>query len=240
MSNHLDTSKKILVIVTNHEDYPTRTDKTGLWLTELTHFYDVMISAGFKIDIASPLGGKTPLDKRSLGWIYMDKAAKDYLNNGRFTALLDNTLDARSISHEEYVAIYFAGGHGTMWDFKSNADLKRLGEGIYNSGGYVTSVCHGVAALLNLQNSQQQPLISGKQITGFSNTEEWLAGLSNEVPFSLEDEIKKLGADYDKTLLPFVSYAVADGRIVTGQNPSSGKAVARKLLQQMSSSNSLE
>ncbi|WP_394224910.1 type 1 glutamine amidotransferase domain-containing protein [Pseudoalteromonas spongiae] len=226
-------SQKVLIIVTNYDEYATRSDKTGLWLTELTHFYDLVIEAGLNVDIASPLGGKTPIDERSLGWLYMDKSAKMHLSDTRFSALLNETLDARQLDADNYMAIYFAGGHGTMWDFRDNADLKRLAEGIYNQGGYVTSVCHGAAALLNLEKSDGTALIYGKQVTGFSNTEEWLAGLKNEVPFSLEDELTSLGARYDKKLLPFASYAISDGRLITGQNPYSGKAVARELLKKL-------
>nr|WP_158118422.1 type 1 glutamine amidotransferase domain-containing protein [Vibrio cidicii] len=228
-------TKKVLIIVTNHEDYPSREDKTGLWLTELTHFYDLIIEAGLDADIASPLGGKTPLDERSLGWLYMDKSAKSHLSEPNFKALLANTLDARKLTADDYLAIYFAGGHGTMWDFRNNKDLKRLAEGIYNQGGYITSVCHGAAALLNLESSEGTPLIAGRHITGFSNTEEWLAGLTGEVPFSLEDELIALGANYDKRFIPFTSYAIADGRLITGQNPNSGKAVARELLRKLQS-----
>ena len=228
-------TKKVLIIVTNHEEYPSREDKTGLWLTELTHFYDLIIAAGFSVDIASPVGGNTPLDDRSLGWLYMDKSAKSHLNDPDFKTMLTNTHDARNLSADDYFAIYFAGGHGTMWDFRNNKDLKRLAEGIYNQGGYITSVCHGAAALLNLKSSEGTPLISGKHITGFSNTEEWLAGLTGEVPFSLEDELVALDANYDKKILPFTSYAIADGRLITGQNPNSGKAVARELLRKLQS-----
>lgn len=226
-------TKKVLIIVTNHEEYPSREDKTGLWLTELTHFYDLIIEAGLDADIASPLGGKTPLDERSLGWLYMDKSAKSHLSKPNFKALLANTLDARKLTADDYLAVYFAGGHGTMWDFRNNKELKRLAEGIYNQGGYITSVCHGAAALLNLESSEGAPLIAGRHITGFSNTEEWLAGLTGEVPFSLEDELVALGAHYDKRFIPFTSYAIADGRLITGQNPNSGKAVAIELLEKM-------
>lgn len=221
--------------MTNHEDYPSREDKTGLWLTELTHFYDLIIEAGFGVDIASPVGGNTPLDDRSLGWLYMDKSAKRHLNDPDFTAMLTNTHDTRKLSADDYFAIYFAGGHGTMLDFRNNKELKRLAEGIYNQGGYITSICHGAAALLNLESPEGTPLIAGRHITGFSNKEEWLAGLTGEVPFSLEDELVALGANYDKTFLPFISYAIADGRLITGQNPNSGKAVARKLLRKVHS-----
>lgn len=230
MKKELVGDKKILIIVTNHSDYPTRTDKTGLWVTELTHFYDVMIAAGFDIDIASPLGGKTPLDERSLGGLYLDQNAKKHLKDPAFMAKLNNTFAVASVKAEDYIAIYFTGGHGTMWDFKNNADLARTAETIYNQGGYISSVCHGAAALLNIKLPNGQPLIAGKKITGFSNNEEWLAGLKKEVPYFLEDELIAQGANYQKALFPFTSYALRDGRVVTGQNPYSGKAVAKELL----------
>ncbi|MBY8259274.1 type 1 glutamine amidotransferase domain-containing protein [Vibrio fluvialis] len=233
LTENIDTTRKILIIVTNHGDYPTREDKTGLWLTELTHFYDVVKSAGFDVEIASPEGGETPLDDRSLGWLYLDKAAKAHLRAPDFKAKLENTFSVNTLSEENYAAIYFAGGHGTMWDFKDNTYLKKIAEGIYSQGGYVTSVCHGAAALLNLETSNGRPLVENKKVTGFSNREEWLAGLDGEVPFSLEDELRALGAKFTKAWVPFVSYAISDGRVITGQNPSSGKAVAEELLNQM-------
>lgn len=226
-------AKKILVIVTNHSKYRTRTDTTGLWVTELTHFYDVMKEAGFQMDFVSPLGGVTPLDERSQGWMYLDKEAKAHLADPSFMQKLNNTKAAATVNPPEYFAIYFTGGHGTMWDFKGNPDLKKISEEIYNNGGYVTSVCHGAAGLLNLTLPDGKPLIAGRKVTGFSNIEESLAGLKGEVPFFLQDEMEALGADYHKALIPFTSYAIADGRLVTGQNPSSGRAVAKALLKAM-------
>lgn len=226
-------SKKILVIVTNHSKYPTRTDTTGLRVTELTHFYDVMNESGFQMDFASPEGGKTPLDERSQGWMYLDKSAKEHIADAAFMDKLNKTIPASKVNPSDYFAIYFTGGHGTMWDFKGNPDSKKAAEGIYNDGGYVASVCHGAVGLLNLTTPDGKPLIAGKRMTGFSNTEESLAGLKKEVPFFLQDELEKLGANYQKALLPFTSYAVADGRLVTGQNPSSGRAVTEALLKAM-------
>lgn len=226
----MNTKRKVLIVVTNHSQYPTRTDSTGLWLTELTHFYDIIKEAGYEIDLASPQGGKTPLDERSLGWMYMDKSAKEHLKNSSFTDKLNSTQAISSVNPDDYLAIYFAGGHGTMWDFKDNDSLKKVAEKIYNNNGYVTSVCHGAAALLNLRLPDGRALIAGKKVTGFSNTEESLAGLKNEVPFFLESELKKLGANYHKSLLPFIPYAITDGHLITGQNPNSAKEVANALL----------
>jgi len=223
--------RKVLVVMTNHAAYPSRSDTTGLWLTELTHFYDVIQQAGYSMDFVSPQGGKVPLDERSLGWLYMDDAAKAHLQDPAFAERLQTTKLAASVNPADYLAIYYTGGHGTMWDFKGNKDLQRVAEAIYRQGGIVSSVCHGAAGLLDLQTEEGRPLVEGRLVTGFSNTEEVLSGVKDQVPFSLQDELLSLGVRYDKSIIPFWSYAVTDGRLVTGQNPSSGKAVAKALLQ---------
>ncbi len=224
-------TRKVLIVMTNHAAYPSRSDTTGLWLTELTHFYDVILQAGYRMDFVSPLGGKVPLDERSLGWLYMDDAARAYLQDQAFMGRLQASKAAASVNPAEYLAIYYTGGHGTMWDFKGNKDLQRIAEAIYRQGGIVSSVCHGAAGLLDLQTEGGRPLIEGRLVTGFSNTEETLSGVKDQVPFLLQDELQSRGAKYDKSIIPFRSYAVTDGRLVTGQNPSSGKAVAEALLQ---------
>lgn len=225
------TPKKIVVVVTNHAKYPGRSDKTGLWLTELTHFHAPLKRAGYDIDIVSPAGGPVPLDERSLGWLYMDQEARDYLKSAEFMAALNASKPAAGVDPSRYAAIYFAGGHGTMWDFRGNAQLKRIAEAIYQQGGVVSSVCHGAAALVDLQAEGGVPLIRGRTITGFSNAEETLSGLEGEVPYSLQDALQARGAQYEKSYIPFKSFVVTDGRIVTGQNPGSTKAVAAAVIQ---------
>jgi putative intracellular protease/amidase len=224
-------ARKVLIVMTNHSAYPSRSDATGLWLTELTHFYDVIQQAGYVMDFVSPTGGKVPLDERSLSWMYMDNAAKAHLTDPAFVARLQTTKSAASVNPADYLAIYYTGGHGTMWDFKGNKDLQRVAEAIYQQGGIVSSVCHGAAGLLDLRTAQGRPLIEGRVITGFSNIEETLSGVQDQVPYSLQDELQARGAKYDKSIIPFLSYAVTDGRLVTGQNPKSGKAVANAMLQ---------
>lgn len=217
---------KIVVVLTNHSKYPSRSDSTGLWLTELTHFYDAAHAAGLQMDFVSPEGGDVPLDERSLGFIYLDDSARAHLANPEFMKRLKTTLPAAAIDPAKYQAIYFAGGHGTMWDFRDNADLKRISEQIYRQGGIVSAVCHGVAGLLSLQDENGKPLISGRTVTGFSNMEESLSGVKSQVPFMLQDELIQRGAHYKKAFLPFTSYVVADDRIITGQNPQSSKEIA--------------
>lgn len=221
---------KILVVMTNHYEYPTRHDTTGLWLTELTHFTEIVEAEGYETVFTSPKGGKVPLDERSLGWLYMDRHAKELLETDTFMARLDNTLPIEDIDPSQFDAIYFTGGHGVMWDFRDNPGLKRAAETIYAQGGVVSAVCHGVAGLVSLEDANGVPLIQGRTITGFSNREESLSGLKKEVPFLLQDDLVSKGANYKKSLIPFKSYAITDGRIVTGQNPSSARAVAKHVM----------
>lgn len=226
-------SGKVLVVLTNHSKYPTRSDKTGLWLTELTHFYDAAQEAGLKMDFVSPEGGEVPLDDRSLKSLYMDDSARAHLADPAFMTRLKTTLAPNAVEPANYRAIYFAGGHGTMWDFPNNKTLKSITEQIYRQGGIVSAVCHGVAGLLPLQDENGKPLIAGRTVTGFSKMEEYLSGIKSQVPFMLQDELVSRGANYKKALIPFTSYVVTDDRIITGQNPQSSKEIAEAVVKRM-------
>jgi putative intracellular protease/amidase len=144
-------------------------------------------------------------------------------------ALLSSTASPGEIIASDYAAIYFAGGHAAMWDFPEAEGLQSITRDIYEGGGIVSSVCHGYCGLLNARLSDGKLLVSGKRVTGFSWAEEVLAGAARKVPYNAEEEIKKRGALYEKALLPLVSFAIADGRLVTGQNPRSAKATAEKV-----------
>lgn len=224
---------KILVVMTNHAKYPSREDTTGLWVTELTHFYDVVQQAGYEMDFVSPQGGVVPLDERSQKWIYMDKAARAHLADPDFNSRLNHTLKPSEVKAADYKAIYFTGGHGVMWDFPNNLELTALAEQIYDQGGVVSAVCHGVAGVLALKDQQGKPLIANRKVTGFSNLEESLSGMKKQVPFFLEDNLKSKGASYSKGLLPFTSYVVVDDRIITGQNPQSPREVAEEVVKRL-------
>lgn len=226
-------SGKVLVVMTNHAAYPTRSDKTGLWLTELTHFYDVAQAAGLQMDFVSPEGGAVPLDERSLESLYMDEAARAHLADPAFMMRLKTTLRPDAVDPAQYKAIYFTGGHGTLWDFPGSAGLKTISEQIYRQGGIVSAVCHGVSGLLPLQDENGKPLIAGRAVTGFSKTEESLSGIKSQVPFLLQDELMSRGAHYHKALLPFTSYVVTDDRIITGQNPQSSREIAEAVVKRL-------
>lgn len=227
-------NRQILVIMTNHASYPSRADTTGLWLTELTHFTEVVEAAGYTTVFASPKGGAVPLDERSLGWLYMDKPAREQLQSPAFRARLQNTLPIANVDPSQFRAIYFTGGHGVMWDFPGNLDLQRVAQTIYNQGGIVSAVCHGVAGLLDLKDEQGNAIIKGKNIIGFSNREELLSGMKREVPFLLEDRLLSQGARYRKGWVPFTSFVITDGRLITGQNPQSPRAVALAVITELS------
>lgn len=226
---------KILVVMTNHSAYPSRSDKTGLWLTELTHFYDVALAAGYDMDFVSPLGGQVPLDERSLKSIYLDKSARDHLADSAFMQRLKTTLAPSAINPTQYKAIYYTGGHGTMWDFPTNKALQNISEQIYRQGGIVSAVCHGVGGLLPLQDENGKPLIADRTVTGFANIEETLSGIKSQVPFSLQNGLIERGAKYKQAFVPFTSYVVSDDRIITGQNPQSSKEIAEAVVKRLSS-----
>lgn len=219
---------KILIVLTNTAKYDHYNIPTGLWLGELTHFYDEVVTAGYAVDFVSPKGGYVPIDPYSMKFAN-DIDYKWYQNEDFRNQALANTKQPSDIKPEDYVAIYYTGGHGVLWDFPDNKALQTIAERIYQSGGYLTAVCHGVVGLLNLKDKQGDYLIKNKQVTGFTNTEEILSQKARKVPFSTENALKDRGANYQKVRF-FKPYAVKDGRIITGQNPWSPKEVARLLL----------
>ncbi len=221
---------RALMVFTNHDSYPTKSQKTGLWLSEATHFYEAMQRKNITIDFVSPLGGVVPIDEKSLD--LTDVTNKKYYSDDDFRHKLAHTASPQEIDPAIYQLIYFAGGHGTMWDFPSNEKLQEITRQIYENNGIVAAVCHGVAALLNVRLSDGSLLIEGKNVAGFTNMEERLVRLSDEVPFLLEDELKKRNAKYKKAIIPFVRYIEVDVRLVTGQNPQSTRKVAQKVLEE--------
>ncbi len=226
--------KKILVVVTNHMKYEKKERNTGLWLGELVYFIEPIEKAGFSYDIVSPNGGNIPLDPESLKGYATDKSIKAFYGSQEKMGLLKNTKSINEVRPENYAAIYFTGGHGTMWDFPNNELLQKAAQIIYEQGGIVSAVCHGVSGLLNIKLSNGSLLINGKTVTGYSDFEEVLAGVAKQVPFSLQSELKARGAYYQKAFLPFVPYVRQSDRLITGQNPFSTKAVAKNVIETLS------
>ncbi|ORA33443.1 type 1 glutamine amidotransferase domain-containing protein [Mycobacterium aquaticum] len=223
-------TKRILNVVSNVSHYEDPSEPTGLWLSELTHAYHVFAEAGYQQTIVSPKGGLSPLEPRSLKFPNYDKSAKAWKADPAKMALLANTASPDEIDSADFDAIYFTGGHAVMFDFPDSEGLQRITREIFERGGIVSSVCHGYAGLLNTTLSDGSLLVAGRKLTGFSWAEEVLARVDKLVPYNVEEEMKKRGALYEKGLIPFTSYVVADGRLVTGQNPGSAKATAKKVV----------
>ena len=224
-------TKRILNVVTNVSHYEDPSEPTGLWLSELTHAYHVFAEAGYEQTIVSPQGGLSPLEPRSLKFPNYDKSAKAWKADDAKMALLANTAAPADIDSADFDAIYFTGGHAVMFDFPDSEGLQRISREIFERGGVVSSVCHGYAGLLNTTLSDGSLLVAGRKLTGFSWTEEVVARVDKLVPYNVEEEMKKRGALYEKGLVPFVPYVVVDGRLVTGQNPASAKATAKKVVE---------
>ncbi|MGW5316642.1 type 1 glutamine amidotransferase domain-containing protein [Nocardia thailandica] len=222
-------TRRILNVVTNVGHYDDPSHATGLWLSELTHAWQVFEDHGFEQTLVSPAGGVVPLEPRSLKFPSYDKTAKAWRADPARMALLEKTADPDSIDAADYDAIYFTGGHAVMYDFPDSAGLQRLTREIFERGGIVSSVCHGYCGLLNTRLSDGSYLVAGRRLTGFAWQEEVLARVDKLVPYNAEAEMKSRGALHEKAKLPFVSYAVVDGNLVTGQNPGSAKETAKKV-----------
>lgn len=227
-------TNRILITVTNVPEYQKVGMRTGLWLGELTHFWDVAEQAGYSMDIASPQGGRVPIDPESLSHEALaELGTEKRYRDRKFMDLLDNTKRLSEVNLEDYDAIYLTGGHGVMFDFPQSENLETLMARFYETGRVVSTVCHGATGLLNVNLSNGEPLIRGKRVTGFSWPEEELANRADAVPYNLQEELRKLGADYSTGEKPFETHIVEDCRLITGQNPSSARAVGEAVVRQL-------
>jgi len=222
-------TKRILNVVTNVGHYDDPSHPTGLWLSELTHAWKVFDEHGFEQTLVSPAGGPAPLEPRSLKFPNYDKTAKAWRADETKMSLLEDTRAPDQIDSADYDAIFFTGGHAVMYDFPDSEGLQQITREIYERGGVVASVCHGYCGLLNTKLTDGTYLVAGRKLTGFAWQEEVLARVDKLVPYNAEEEMKKRGAQYEKAKLPFVSYAVVDRNLVTGQNPGSAKETAKKV-----------
>lgn len=226
-SNFVTAAEKVLIVVTSHSQMGTTSEKTGYWLGEVTHPYKELVDAGFEVDIASIAGGLAPVDERSLADI--DATNKWFMADKSHQTKLEQTLKLADLKASDYKAVLFAGGHGTMWDFPQDKSVQQFAADLYQNSGIVAAVCHGPAALLNIKLADGSYLIAGKQVTGFSNTEEDQVKLTKVVPFSLQDQLIQRGASYSAAA-NWQSKVVVDQRVVTGQNPQSAAAVGQAVV----------
>jgi putative intracellular protease/amidase len=227
----------VLLVLTNHgvmgegggggsPGQPGEAGPTGFYLSEAAHPWQVFNDAGWIVVLASPNGGDAPIDPRSLEGA--DDESRAFLKKFAREGVVPGTARLSNMDADEFEAIFFAGGHGTMWDFPKGRGVRSTAEGVYRSGGVVAAVCHGPAALVHLRE-RGRPLVAGKRVTGFTNAEEEAVGLAEAMPFLLETRLRELGADFVGAGT-FEENVVVDGRLVTGQNPASARGAAEAVV----------
>lgn len=224
--------KKALIVVTNIAKYEKLNRPTGVWFSEVTHFAKDFYDAGYDVDFVSPNGGYVPIDPVSLSSEAMSTEDWEYYTNHDYMNKFGYTLSPKNINPIDYQVIYFAGGHGAIWDLRNNKELNNIALSIYNNNGILSSVCHGAVGLLDIKENEDY-IVHKKDVTGFTNSEEQANGTTEYMPYLLEDEFIANGAQFKKAP-DWSNFAVVDGRIVTGQNPQSGHAVAKKALKILS------
>lgn len=215
-------TKTVLFALTSHETLGDTGRSTGFYVPEVAHPSAVFAAAGYDIAFVSVAGGAPPKD----GVKPDDHLVAEFLTDPNVAVQLADTPTADQLDAADYDVLFLAGGHGTMWDFPDAKDLAQLAADIYERGGVVAAVCHGSAGLVNVRLSDGRHLVDGKRVSSFTNEEESAVGLTDVVPFLLESTLVARGAQHSKGP-DFGEYAVADGRLVTGQNPASAVAVAR-------------
>lgn len=220
---------KILMVLTSHDKMGDTGHKTGFWLEEFTAPYYVFADAGCDITLASPAGGQPPVDPNSDAEDAQTDTTRRFKEDASAQDKLRHTVVLDSVRAADYDAIFYPGGHGPLWDLTQNADSIRLIQEFLLQDKPVGAVCHAPAVLLKTQYPDGTPVLEGIKVTGFTNSEEEAVGLTQVVPFLLEDELKKRGGNYQRTG-DFKPFYVRDGWVITGQNPASSETTARALL----------
>lgn len=221
---------KILMILTSHKEMEGTDKTTGVWLGEFTDPYYVFIDKGYEVTLASPKGGEPPVDPRSKLTENITASNRKFTNDEKAQKAFQNTLKIKDVKPMEYDGLFFPGGHGPMWDLSKDQDSVEVILEFYRTKKPIAAVCHGPAALIPA--AEKEPtLLQNKSVTAFSNAEERLAGLYDNVPFKLEDRLKELGANYHSATIPYTAEVKKDGLLITGQNPASAEPAAELLIQ---------
>ena len=219
----------ILIVLTSHNELGDTGEKTGFWLEELASPFYRLKDAGALVTLASPRGGQPPLDPKSHEPDFQTDDTRRFDGDSVAQNQLANTVKLNAMKVEDFDAVFYPGGHGPLWDLYDDKDSIALIEAFIAEGKPVAPVCHAPAVLLQAKDQNGDPLVKGKKVTGFSNTEEAAVDLTNVVPYLVEDQLVELGGYYQKTE-DWNSCAIVDGLIITGQNPASSSAVAEALI----------
>ena len=229
----------ILMVLTSHDTLGTTGKKTGFWLEEFAAPYYVFKDAGAEITLASPLGGQPPLDPKSDAPTSQTDATRRFKADHAAQVALADTLKLRDMSAHKFDAVFYPGGHGPLWDLAEDASSIALIEAMLATGKPVVAVCHAPAALRHAKTPSGIPAVQDRAVTGFTNTQEEASGLTQVVPFLVEDMLKKNGGRYSK-VADWQPYVVTDGLLITGQNPASSEPAAKALLRKLGLRSSLE
>ncbi len=220
---------KILMILTSHDQLGDTGNKTGFWLEEFAAPYYIFKDAGAHITLASPQGGQPPLDPNSDSDDAQTDATRRFKADEEARQALAHTKPLNDMNADDYDAVFYPGGHGPLWDLAEDKASIALIASFWAAGKPVSAVCHAPGALRHVTTADGTPLVKGRQVTGFSNSEEAAMGLSDVVPFKVEDELRRLGGDYASTD-DFQSLVRVDGKLITGQNPASSADAAKALM----------
>ncbi len=223
------STPNVLIVLTSNDKLGDTGNKTGYWLEEFASPYYTIRDAGANVEIVSVLGGKPPVDPGSTAEQWLTEDTEKLEKDEAAQAQLASTKSIEEVKASDYDGIFFPGGHGPLWDFPGNATLANLIEDFDRQDKPIGSVCHGTVALVDVKNTDGTPIVKGKKISAFTNTEEEGVQLTNVVPFLLEDKFKELGANYERGD-DFTSFTVTDGNLVTGQNPQSSVATAKAFM----------
>ncbi len=223
---------KILMVLTSHDQLGNTGEKTGFWLEEFAAPYYVFKDAGATLTVASPKGGQPPLDPKSDDPSAQTDATKRFKSDDEAQQVLASTVKLDSVSGADYDAVFYPGGHGPLWDLAEDKKSIELIETMYAAGKPVAAVCHAPAVLRHTKAANGEPLVKGKSVAGFTNSEEEAVQLTNVVPFLVEDMLKENGGDYSKGA-DWAPYVTQAGNLITGQNPASSEPAAEALLKML-------
>lgn len=220
---------KILMVMTSHDRLGNTGKKTGFWLEEFAAPYYTFLDSGADITVASPAGGQPPLDPKSDLPDFQTELTHRFKADAAAQEVLANTVKLEALAQDDFDAVFYSGGHGPLWDLAESSTSIGLIESFERAGKPIGFVCHAPGVLKNVKAANGDPIVKGRKVTGFTNTEEAAVELTDVVPFLIEDVFIAQGGDYSKGA-DWAPYVVVDGQLVTGQNPASSEGVAKALI----------